>query len=350
VARVSLRPWFPIAVVAAALAAPRVATAQEADPLRAMFEQSMRDGFQSPAGLDLRRQEGVVPFLQGVLDSRPDDEIEHALQHLMRMGAVSEPAMPSVLTVLERDGRLALVAINTLGEAAPFLASAELRERIAERVLDRAQRERSYKQLSHVALRSSSRASFPSTRDLPTLTRELEGDNPFRIELALQMLADMGPDARPAVPAALRVAQRRKVLLDQASAAVLRTRRLSPYNMDLTREVREALYRFFLYVAPDEPGAAPIYFERLCRRGPDEVDMVRMIARTGVGSRDIVMVLAQRVRDGSPTMAREAVTALGMVGGDDPVARSVIEETLAHVDAQMAARARAALRRLHAGK
>lgn len=349
------------AIVLLALAAlpvlPLLRAQDQHAPLRELFAHTRAAGPDSPAAGDLRRHgPAAVAFLDAVLQepgaTRPD--VLHALDHLMRMPGTG-PAVPAMLELLRRDpggpdrevvGRAAIA----LGEVGPFLG-AETRAQIATGLQECAQRcAPSDRQLGSFLARSWSRVQVAPTSEVARLEELLRSGNPFRIELACQLLAEAGPPARSVMPSVGALAQRERIAIEGPLQGELAGAGFHCHP-DWTATVREALYRLAIRVAPDDPAALPLYRQRLAGAGPAaQAALVRHIARLGAAAAAATPELTALAQEGPPVVAREAVTALGMIGPGALAARPVLERLAQSDDRQLAVRARAALRQLGAGE
>lgn len=348
-------PWAVALALAAAPASGQARAVPEdrRAELQRLFDQARQDGPDSPVGRDLRRHQAVaVAFLDEVLRQAADDVVRcAALQHLMRMGAVTAPAVPTVVELLRSEGGALDPAILTLGEVGPFLASAPLRAGARVALEDCARRLGGAVpgRVDRLA-RAWSRLQVTHTRDVAELVQLLRSGNPFRIELGCQMLTVAGPAAAGALPTVHELLRQEAFALPQDQRGDLQLLHMN-CRLQWTGEVREALFRLLVAIAPDDPAGVPIYLQRLDRTdGGARATLVQRLGRIGPAAAAAVPVLTELACAADVATRREAVTALGMIGAAAAPARTVLDELAGGDDAQLAARARAALRQIEAAR
>jgi hypothetical protein len=319
-----------------------------APPIAELFLRSLAAGPDSAAAGDVRRRADAVPFLVGRLDPAGDERARlHAMELLMRTSRRAEPAVPALLQAVDGDGEPCHVAIVALGEIGPFLRSPATRQQIAERVVQRFGRAPGDPALRIHVARTWSRLQVPFVRDVAVLLPFLRGDNPFQIELACQMLADLGAAARPAMPVVAELVRRPRFpvrALDRRGEPGI------PCAGDRTAEVRLALFVMAQRVDPEHEALVPLLLDRLRAAAPAaQPALLQQLGRIGPAAGAAVPVLVQLAQQAPPVVAREAVTGLGMIGAGAAAARAALAALQTSADAQVAARARAALRRLGDG-
>jgi hypothetical protein len=119
-----------------------------------------------------------------------------------------------------------------------------------------------------------------------------------------------------------------------------------PAMTDWRPQVRAALFALVQAADPGDPVGAPLVAERLPKARPDEqVRLLQMLGRMGPAAHAQVHFVATLTGAVLP-VAREAATTLGMIGRGVDEARRTLAALCTSADAQLAARARAALRQL----
>ncbi|MBK8097495.1 MAG: hypothetical protein IPK26_10325 [Planctomycetes bacterium] len=341
-------PSIALAIVALSvlsMAQESVSRPSAAEELRANFEKSVAAGPESAAGRELRRRpELMVPFLIEVLeqDARSDARVR-AMDHLMRVGAAAEPAVPALRKALAAEGAECHWAVLTLGEVGPFLQAAGLREQLAEALLVRHQQAPTA-ELAHYTVRAWWRLQFAATDDVAKLLDMLRSNNPFAIELGCQLLAEQGAKAREALPIVNRLLAPQTFLVPAAAPGDARTVR---WNANWQPQVHDSLFALVQAVDPTDPSMLTLLQLRLPRApAAQQVLMVQQIGRLGDAAASAVPSLLPLLKSSSIEVVRETVTVLGIIGKGSEAARQAVAPLVSAADKQTAARAKAALRAL----
>jgi hypothetical protein len=303
-------------------------------------------GVDSPAGVELRRHwAAAVPFLVGVLE-KDSDPVRRllAIDHLQRIGAPAAPAVPALLDCLQADDRECTAGVVALGALAPFVGE-QARAKIAAALLA-VDRDRQQMQGIHFQVgRAWSRTLAPPTRDLKELARLLRSDNPFLVELGCQFACELGTEARPLLPVVAELVRRDRFSVSTVTSPTAPGVAI-PAMTDWRPQVRAALFALVQAADPGDPVGAPLVAERLPKARPDEqVRLLQMLGRMGPAAHAQVHFVATLTGAVLP-VAREAATTLGMIGRGVDEARRTLAALCTSADAQLAARARAALRQL----
>lgn len=318
------------------------------------FAASLRDGLGSSAAGDFCRlgEEAAAEIVRVLQNSKDPTEREHAIRLWMRLGPHALGTVAAVIGALDGEivaaqapPQVAHQAMVALGELGPFVADAGQRERLLAAVLQRWRRTPGDATLIREAARTWSRMQVPVVRDVAILLPFLRGDNPYQVEFASQLLAELGAEAREVMPVVAELAKPNRAFL---------TRALDrpgepgiPASGDRTRAVRTSLLELCRSVAPDHAAAVPLLLER-CQQAQTEerVRLVQHLGRIGPGATEAVPMLRKLADSPTPPVAREAVTALGMIGAAHPETLQVLQKLQRGPDKQLAARAAAALRQL----
>jgi hypothetical protein len=334
--------YWALAAVAPLLAAPLLA--QEAG----LFAASAGAGVDSPAGVELRRHgDAAVGFLVGVLERDPDPARRLlAIDHLLRIGAPAEPAVPALLDCLSAGDRECTAGVVALGALAPFVGG-QARAKIAAALLA-IDRDRQQMRGIHFQVgRAWSRTLAAPTRDLGELERLLRSDNPFLVELGCQFACGLGTEARPLLPVVAELVRRDHFSVSTVTSPTAPGVAI-PAMTDWRPQVRQALFALAQAADPGDPVGAPLVAERLPTARPDEqVRLLQMLGRMGPAARAQVHLVAS-LAGAAPPVAREAATTLGMIGEGVDEARKTLAALCTSADQQLAARARAALKQLDA--
>lgn len=318
---------------------------EPAAEIRENFEKSVAAGPESAAGRELRRRpEAMVPFLVEVLtkDARSEARVR-AMDHLMRVGAAAEPAVPALLKALAGEGAECHAAILTVGEIGPFFTAAGLREQVSEALLCRCQQAPTA-ELVHYSVRAWWRLQFAATDDVPKLLDMLRSNNPFAIELGCQLLAEQGPKARDALPLVHQLLATHTFLVPAAAPGDARSIR---WVGNWQPQVHDSLFALVQAVDPTDPSMLTLLQSRLPRMpATQQVQMVQQIGRLGEAAASAVPSLLPLLKSQSVDLVRETVTVLGIVGKGSAAARAAVASLVEAADKQTAARAKAALRAL----
>ena len=120
-------------------------------------------------------------------------------------------------------------------------------------------------------------------------------------------------------------------------------------TIQLSDNFRETTSRILVWLARNDPRIAPAYAYRLIHHPVTLIRRESARALGGFGSQSggFVEDLVKAIQDSAP-VAREAITALGMIGPAAKDAIPTLEKLTEHADPQIAERAKAALRQIGA--
>jgi hypothetical protein len=314
-----------------------------------LFAGSARSGVDSAPGVELRRHwDAAVRFLVGVLEQDADPARRLlAIDHLMRIGAPAEPAVPALLDCLEAGDSECTAGVVALGALAPFVGE-QARAKIAAALLA-VDRDRQQMRGIHFQVgRAWSRTLATPTRDLAALERLLRSDNPFLVELGCQFAYELGTEARPLLPVVAELVRRDHFSVSTVTSPTAPGVAI-PAMTEWRPQVRAALFALVQAADPGSPVGAPLVAERLPAAPPGEqVRLLQMLGRMGPAARSQVHFVAALTGAALP-VAREAATTLGMIGPGVDEARRTLAALCTSPDQQLAARARAALKQLDRG-
>ncbi|HEX5051527.1 MAG TPA: hypothetical protein VFZ65_07120, partial [Planctomycetota bacterium] len=290
-----------------------------------------------------RRRPGAVEFLCGRIDRGEALDQQLAIEHVMRMPERSLPAAKSLLELVavpDDCGQLAAIAIGNVAPWWPAEPRAAARRALAQR---HASCRRGPFELAALS-RSYTRAGLAVTRDLDAIEVMLTSDDPFEIEFALPLLAGFAQRGRPLLPTLRRLAAQTKWT---AGPLVRGKPRDLPCDYDCTSLVREPLFATVCCIDPSDPAALTFYLELLPKAAVGvQLEYVRRLASMGTEAAPALPALTSLTHAAPPVLAREAVTALGMIGVREPDAIGRLRELADEPDRQLAMRARASLRQL----
>jgi HEAT repeat protein len=198
-----------------------------------------------------------------------------------------------------------------------------------------------------------SRLQLDATAGLPTLLEALSHENNYVRQLAaeaVERLARQGLEgARQSAIDALRAA------LAETPPMVFHVTGRWGNNAGVDRiarcdnreAVKVALSRALVAIDPTLPDTLLGHRDLLSHLDPRiRQETVRALALLGEKGGDVTRPLLYALDDPEPAVAREAATALGLVGNDDEAVRSGLRVAANGADAQLAARAKAALQQL----
>jgi len=278
----------------------------------------------------------AVPQLNQLLASPRDDVSDWTVWYLGTIGPNGSDAVPALIREYEARRkspsypRHQIWTIQTLGrigpgakEAAPLVAEA-LRANLGE---DRVATEEGWHKLSHVATWALTRLEVSP---VAILTHVAVGDDYSRCSEAIDLLARLGPRARPAIPVLLGVMKKRGND-DRWVLAAGALSQIDPPNESYTRVLIEAIkdHEFAAIEAlrrlgPRARAALPSIVKAFEKDYNDYTDddtpmskswIIRSLVWIDPDGREILSVLIRALRNEDSEDYAYAASGLGLVGG-----------------------------------
>lgn len=279
--------------------------------------------------------------LDRLLDGADASEMDRraALQLLGSYGPSALPSLERIEDQIHEPGLAGKQAILALGEIAPF-AEATRREECTQMLSRLHQRPRTARDLTRELERSLARLSMDVQASNDRLIAALGGDNTYVLEFAAELLGRRGEAAEKALPAlhALTTRSQFPRATQLASGETIRN--------GSGAAARNAAADAILAIQPHGTYGLEAWRRQLGSHDPFfRRDAAMALGRFGERAAIAATELAQRLTD-LPPVAREAATALGMIGPSASAAHPHLVTATASADEQLAARARHALRQL----
>lgn len=253
-------------------------------------------------------------------------EAEGTTEILRTLGAMRDAALPALPTLLAQlhDGSDRTTTLWALGQIGPYSPARQQISAAIPTALGRSARFFSYE-----VERARARLSVDPSASLTELEAELDEGNDHVWQFVAEILRQPRTDGDP-VPLLLRILEERPTGPATGSSYTVRTAADS-----------------LVALIPDHPDAIPAYTVLLQSRDSERRIVAAMaLGRQGALGAEALTPLIRMTSDPDPRVAGEAITALGMIGPAAARASARLRTLSEHDNAQIAQRAKVALRQI----
>lgn len=294
----------------------------------------------------------VKPLLAAI---QSDDSIEDtpltrgALKTLGNMGPTAKEAYAVLFeSVGQCEPKIYLTLLHTLADLVPY--SEDKGNQATVQVLVQASMgaiqamDRDDRRLwSSEYQRFAARVKVDAEAGLEAMIKELEMNQPYRREVAAEVLGRMGRRAKTAIPALANALRGQRVTRRTGRVVRRVTNRVSR-NDNFRRKAAEAM----ITIAPGDARCAVAYGHRIQHSGSENerAEAALRIGAFGKAAKSEIPTLIAALKDKSQRVRCETITALGMFGPAANAAVARLEQLAKSDEKAIAVRAQAALKQI----